>query len=264
MAAVSQALVEFANHFRQPAGPGVEIIETGRYRINLQPDLPIPGPNAASWIRCTSDEADAVIDEVRGIVAKRHLPIMWALDPETQPADFAEHLAARGVLPETHSPEVKVMILDANTRLEAPAVPGLELHDALADAQTFRMADSVNAQAFHDAEREPAGQERRRANQIAAGNRRFLLATVDGEPAGSAGMTLFPPQGAIINGGAVREKFRGRGVYRTLVAARLAMAREAGVAGLSVWGGPMSAPILARLGFVAVGWRRFYVDTSTA
>jgi len=41
------------------------------------------------------------------------------------------------------------------------------------------------------------------------------------------------------------------------------MAREAKVAGLVVWGGPMSAPILTRLGFQTVGWRRFYVDTST-
>ena len=47
-----------------------------------------------------------------------------------------------------------------------------------------------------------------------------------------------------------------------MVAERLRIAREAGVAGLSVWGGPMSAPILAKLGFVKVGWRRFYPDRS--
>jgi GNAT superfamily N-acetyltransferase len=259
-----EALIEFANHFRQPEGPGIEIIDTPRYRITLQPDYPIPGPNAVSWIRCTSSEAGEVIDEVRATVSPRHLPIMWTLDPETEPADFSNHLASLGVFPEEHSPEVKVMVLGIDAPLDAPSVAGLELHDALADAETFRLADAVNAEAFHDPERDPAAQERRRANQLAAGNRRVLLATVDGEPAGSAGMTVFPPDGAIINGGAVREKFRGRGVYRSLVATRLAMAREAGVAGLTVWGGPMSAPILGRLGFITVGWRRFYLDTSTA
>jgi GNAT superfamily N-acetyltransferase len=263
MAAVSQGLIDFANHFRQPADPGIEIIETPRYRITLQPDYPIPGPNAVSWIRCAPDEADEVIDEVRATVSPRSLPIMWTLDPETKPAGFPEHLAAHGVYPEERSPEVKVMVLDVDAALDAPPVPGLELHDALADAETFRLADAVNAEAFHDAERDPVAQERRRANQLAAGNRRVLLATVDGEPAGSAGMSVFPPEGAIINGAAVREKFRGRGVYRSLVAARLAMAREADVAGLSVWGGPMSAPILDRLGFVTVGWRRFYLDRAT-
>jgi uncharacterized protein YgbK (DUF1537 family) len=49
-----------------------------------------------------------------------------------------------------------------------------------------------------------------------------------------------------------------------MVAARLEIARHAGVAGLIVWGGDMSAPILGRLGFQKVGWRKFYLDTSTA
>src|SRR5204863_506058 len=135
MPGVSQALVEFANHHRQPAAPGIEVIETPRYRITLQPDCPIPGPNSIAWVRCSADAAD--------------------------------------------------------------------------------------------------------------------------------GMTLFPPLGAIINGGAVRPKFSGRGVYRALLAARLRIAREAGVAGLAVWGGEMSAPFLSGLGFQTVGWRRFYLDEST-
>jgi len=33
--------------------------------------------------------------------------------------------------------------------------------------------------------------------------------------------------------------------------------------GLTVWGGHMSRPILAKLGFEKVGWCRFYLDTST-
>jgi hypothetical protein len=45
-----------------------------------------------------------------------------------------------------------------------------------------------------------------------------------------------------------------------MVAERLRIAREAGAAGLSVWGGRMSAPILARLGFQKVGWRKFLLD----
>jgi len=134
--------------------------------------------------------------------------------------------------------------------------------DGLADPESFRKADDVNSKAFGSASRSFESQERRRKNQVAAVNRRLLLATVAGEPAGSAGLTLFPPAGAIINAGAVLPKFRGRGIYRAMVAARLEMARAAGAEGLTVWGGEMSAPILARLGFQTVGWRRFYLDTS--
>ena len=269
MAAVSQALIEFANRSRLPAAPGIEIIDTDRYRITLQPDHPIPGPNAVSWIRCTPQDAADVIDEVRATVAPRHLPIMWTIDPETEPGDFADRLAARGILPAAHSPEAAVMVLAIGAPIALPEVHGLEVHDALADPDLYRRADAVNAEAFESEQRgrtpeEIEAQERRRRNAIAAGNRTFLLATIDGEPAGSAWMTVHGARGALINGGAVRAKFRGRGVYRAMVAVRLEMARKAGVPGLAVWGGPMSAPILERLGFEKVGWRRFYVDTSTA
>src|SRR5207302_1168594 len=189
MGAVSQALVDFAKYVRQPAAPGIEVIETPRYRIVLQPDFPIPGPNSVAWVRCRPDEADALIDEVHAQVAPRHVPLMWTLDPETEPADFTDYLEARGIQPDPHGSTAAV----------------------------------------------------------------------------SAGMTLFPPAGATINGGAVRAKFRGRGIYRAMVAARLEMAREAGVeGGLAVWGGAMSAPILTRLGFETVDERRFYLDPSTA
>lgn len=260
MAINSDGLESFAREFRQPPAPGIEVIETPRYRATLQPNYPIPGPNGVAWIRCAADEAEAVIAEVRAIFAARRLPLMWVLDSGTSPRDFADRLVAHGVLPEPHAPEVKVMVLPAGASVAAPSIAGLELHDALADAELFRAADAVNAEAFHESARDPGPQERRRLDQLAAGNRRVLLATVDGEPAGSAGMTIYAPRGAIINGGAVREKFRGRGVYRALVAERLRMAREAGAAGLSVWGGRMSAPILERLGFETVGWRRFYLD----
>ena len=270
MPAVSQALVDWANGWRQPPAPGIEIVETPRYRLVFQPDFPIPGPNSASWIRCRPEEADQVIAEVRDAFRGRGLPLMWVLDPGTEPDSFPEFLAARGIHPEehAHAPETAVMVLPIDATISAPPVQGLELHDALADSETFRRANAVNVEAFtgvvlagDDPERD-ALLEKRRLNNLAYASRRVIFATVDGEPAGSAGLNLFPPDGAILNGGAVRPKFRGRGVYRALLAARLGMARQAGVAGVSVWGGPMSAPILERLGFVKVGWRRFYLDSS--
>jgi GNAT superfamily N-acetyltransferase len=268
MAGVSQALIEFANQHRQEAAPGIEVLVTPRYRITLQPDFPIPGPNSVSWIRCGPDEAGDVIDQARAVFAARRLPTMWILDPGTRPADFPSRLSARGIEPDPRSPSVDVMVLPAGAPLAAPAVPGLEIVDALRDLETFTLADAVNAEAFGSSPRAGpqhlAALERRRLAQLAAGNRRVLLATVAGEPAGSAGLTLHPPGGAIINGGAVRPRFRGRGVYRALVAARARIAGQAGVEGLAVWGAPSSAPTLARLGFVTVGWRRFHVDTGTA
>jgi len=101
MKGVSQeGLIRFANTFRQPAAPGFEIVETPRYRIVLQPDVPHAGPNHVTWIRCTEDEADGVIVEVRSRIAPRHVPFMWTLDPDTEPANFPYYLAARDVHPD--------------------------------------------------------------------------------------------------------------------------------------------------------------------
>ena len=263
MTAVSQALVDWANGWRQPPGPGFEIVETSRYRIVLQPDFPVPGPNSASWVRCRPDEADAVIDEVTRLITGRGLPFMWVLDPDTEPANFPEYLAAHGVMPDRAGPDAAVMVLPIDAAIDLPPVAGLELRDGLADVESFRAVDAVNAESFGGRTTPSdsaysAQLARRRQNQLDAGNRRVILATIDGEPAGSSGLSLYAPEGAIVNGGAVRPKFRGRGVYRAMVAARLQMAREAGARGLCVWGGPMSAPILARLGFVRVGSRVFY------
>ena len=265
MAAVSQALVAFANEYRMPAGPGIEVVDAPWCRITFQPDYPVPGPNSAAFVRCPAAEVDAMVDEVRAMFRARGLPLTWILDPGHEPADLAQRLVARGATPDATSPEVAVMVLPAGASLEPPQVEGLELLDALVDIDLFRAADAVNVEAFRAAPRsadasQRAAQERRWRNLRDAGNRRLVLATVRGEPAGSAGMALHAPAGAIINGGAVAPRFRGRGVYRAMVAERLRLAREAGAAGLSVWGGPMSAPILARLGFQAVGWRRFLLD----
>jgi GNAT superfamily N-acetyltransferase len=160
------------------------------------------------------------------------------------------------------------MVLPVDATVDAPPIAGLQIRDALTDLESFRMAEGAAVEAFEG--RLPDGSpdhvamlERRRLNFRAEGNRHVLLATVDGEPAGRCGIIVHPPRGAVINGGSVRPKFRGRGIYRAMVATRLEIARKARVAGLIVWGGDMSGPILTSLGFQTVGWRRFYPDGGT-
>jgi GNAT superfamily N-acetyltransferase len=264
MAPTLEKLTDFAENHRQEPSPGVEVIVTPRYRITLIPDFPVPGPNSVSWIRCNPEEADDAIEEAQATVVARNLPAMWVIDPGTLPADFATRLEAHGMRPDPHGAEATVMVLPASATIDSPTVPGLELVDALADPVAFKAANDAAAEAFESTHRgdDPeliAMNERRRKNSVDAGNRRLLLATVNGEPAGSASLTLFPPRGAIINGGAVRPKFRGQGVYRALVAARLEIARSEGAAGLVVQAGHMSKPILSQLGFTPVSWRRFYL-----
>jgi GNAT superfamily N-acetyltransferase len=248
-------LVELAlRPFGRPA-PGVIVDRTPERVVELRPNHPIPGPNNVSRIRCTPERVQAMIAEARALTLSRGLRCIWILDPDARPADLPDRLAASGLLPED---DLAVMVLPASADLETPDAP-VELVDALRDAETFRTAESVQAAAFgHD----PAPrQDGRLADARADPRRRFALALVDGLPAGAGWATVFE-DGVLLNGGAVVPRFRGRGVYRTLVAARLGMARSAGVAGICVQARPdTSAPILARLGFTEVGRVRVFAET---
>jgi GNAT superfamily N-acetyltransferase len=263
MAAVSQ-LAEFGRTFRQRPGPGIEIVETPLCLMQLMPDFPLPGPNNVTWIRCQAGEVDGLIEDVRRTFASRGLPAAWILDPDAQPPDLAERLAAHGIQPDPHGARSAVMVLPASADIDGPRVEGLEVGDGLESFEAFEAAERVAGEAFGG---EPFGtpsmldatRRRRFDNNRAAGNRRTVLAMVNGEPAGSGSLSLFPPDGALMNGGAVRPKFRGLGVYRAMVVARLQLVRDAGAAGIVVWGGDMSRPILERLGFETVSWRDFYI-----
>ena len=77
-------------------------------------------------------------------------------------------------------------------------------------------------------------------------------------PAGAGGYTLAGPV-ARLWGAAVVPAFRGRGIYRALVRARLAEAAPRGAALALVHAEPTSSPILRRLGFGVYGQKQVLV-----
>jgi GNAT superfamily N-acetyltransferase len=251
---VPDELVELAlRPWSRPYG-GVILDRTPERLVQLSPNHPIPGPNSVSLIRCASDRVEPMVAEARALAARNGLRCVWILDPDARPADLPERLAACGIRPVD---DLAVMVLPATAELVSPG-PGIEVVDALRDAEAFRAAEAVQAAAFGGG---PAPrQEGRFADGRADPRRRFLLALADGEPAGAGWATVFE-EGVFLNGGAVAPAFRGRGVYRALVAARLDVARGAGLAGLGVQARrDTAAPILARLGFIEVGTSRIFAE----
>jgi GNAT superfamily N-acetyltransferase len=78
-----------------------------------------------------------------------------------------------------------------------------------------------------------------------------FVARVQGEPAGGAAVFVSPSRAAVLTGAAVLPRFRGLGVQRALIAARLAYAKELGadVAASSTLPNSVSQKNLERLGF---------------
>jgi len=231
---------------------GVIVDRTPERIVELQPSFPIPGPNHAALIRCAAGRVAPMIEEVRALAASHGLPLIWILDPDARPADLPERLAACGL---ELFEETAVMVLPAAAEL-LPGATGVEIVDALRDEATFAAMEGVQAAAFGGG---PAPRQAERfAHAAADPARHCYLALLDGEPAG-AGWATTHGAGVLLNGGAVTPRLQGRGIYRALLAERLALARRLALPGVGVQAKPdTSAPILARLGFVQVGIHGMY------
>jgi GNAT superfamily N-acetyltransferase len=107
--------------------------------------------------------------------------------------------------------------------------------------------------------------EKRRAaaperwGSLSGENVTHYLGYLDGEPVGF-GRVAFTPAGGLLMGGSVLPAARGRGIYTALVHARWNEAVARGTPCLIVGAGPMSAPILERLGFERIGAIRVLRD----
>lgn len=97
------------------------------------------------------------------------------------------------------------------------------------------------------------------AAKVRSGSGGAVVAYLDGRPVGSGGLTVAGTD-ARLWGGVVLPEARGRGVYRAVLAARLAYARQAG-ADLAIVKGRVqtSGPILRRAGFAAFGQERSWL-----
>jgi hypothetical protein len=179
----------------------------------------------------------------------------WKTRGHDAPADLPERLLAHGFIAE--EPET-VMIGEAAGLTTAPPLPA---------EVTLRRIDPTDSEgALRDVERMIAMQEAvfgRTAHDDAQTMARALIedsflseawiAEADGEVICTGRLALVPDtEFAGLWGGATRDDWRLRGVYRALCAARARSAIEKGVRYLHSDSTEGSRPILERSGFVAV------------
>jgi GNAT superfamily N-acetyltransferase len=130
------------------------------------------------------------------------------------------------------------------------------------DEATTRDHWSVATAAFGEG-RMPGGDDVRRMAEEAAADHRegrggCAIGYLDGRPVGSGGLTTAGDVVRLWSGGVVPSA-RGRGVYRAVLATRLAYAVERGATMAIVKGRvETSGPILRRVGFTAYGQERCY------
>jgi GNAT superfamily N-acetyltransferase len=209
-------------------------------------------------IRLDGGAVDAAVRNVRALLRARGLDeATWWVGERSTPPDLAERLQALGLASDEPG-QLTTLAIDS----EPAGTPTVEVR-RVESLEDYLTALEIDWEAFDvAAERR---EERRAAARaawpliVADGRSRVYLAYLDGKAVGF-GRAVFAPWAAILLGGATLPEARGRGVYTSLVHARWRETVARGVPRVVVSAGPMSAPILEKLGFSRLGRVRLLCD----
>ncbi len=213
---------------------------------------------AVESIRLAVETVAKAVDDVRGLLRERGLTkVTWWVGPSSSPPDLEHRLLACGLTLDD-DPNLTLLVLDrppaSSSDLDVRRVTTRdELVAALAlESEAF---GNTPAETAERVARGDAAWERLKHD----GTVEHYVAYLDNRPVGF-GRGVFTPEGGLLLGGATLPDARGHGVYTALVNARWAEAVRRGTPRLIVAAGPMSGPILERLGFTSNGTVRLIVD----
>lgn len=202
------------------------------------------GFNYVSAWDLTAQAMAAAVAEQAAWFRARGEELMWRVYDHDGPPGLSACLSAAGFEPD---PQGTLMFFDLTHELTAPLAGGVEVRRArtLADLDGFVSAAGL---AFGQ---EEAWQREAFAKQLDDPNMALFVAWAGGQAVASARLEMAIGRSfGLLFGGGVAPAYRGRGLYRALVAARVLEAQRRGLAYLSIEARDTSRPILERLGFV--------------
>ena len=231
-------------------GPLLRIVGQFRGFVSGPRDLGVEG-----------DALDDLIARQRDFFAARGEALEWKTRAHDTPADLTERLRAAGFVPEER--ETVLVGRAAEMAVEEPTLrDGVTVRRVTADADMRRIAAMESRVWGQDRSwlaEDLIGRVSSAPDEIAV-----YVAEADGEVVCAAWLVFRAgTEFAGLWGGSTLAEWRGRGIYRALVALRAALAVSRGVTYLHVDASDDSAPILRRLGFHAVTTTTPYIWTPT-
>ena len=211
-------------------------------------------------IGVTGAELDRLIARQRDCFAGRGEAVGWQTRAHDEPADLTARLRAAGFVPG----ETDTVLIGLTAELAtAPVLPGgVVLRWVTVDDDMRRIAAMQSAVWGQDWSW--LGDNLIARIAAAPQGISVVAAEAGGEVVCAAWLVFFQPGAdsfARLLGGSTLPQWRGRGIYRALVAARAQRATARGVTYLQADASADSAPILRRLGFRAVTTTTTYVWT---
>ncbi|MFE3139939.1 GNAT family N-acetyltransferase [Streptomyces scopuliridis] len=240
------ALAAFDRRMRRdarPDGPGARVERVGEVvrQTGAAHDW-----HGVLWSDLTEDTAAGAIAEQIEYFTSLGREFEWKLYAHDRPARLADLLRAAGFTP---GPTEALMVTETGDAPAAPTLPdGVRLL-TVTDAAGVELLADVHERAFGT---DRTGLRERLSAQLASAPETVVavVALAGDTPVSAARMEL-PPDAdfaGLWGGGTVRE-WRGRGLYRALVAHRARIAADRGYRTLHVDATDLSRPILERLGF---------------
>ena len=180
---------------------------------------------------------------------ERNEPFEWKLHEHDLPADLAERLEAHGFVPEDRE---TIVIAPVSAVTSVPVLPeGVALREVTARADFERIGAMEHAIWQDDRDWLVGALESERAADPAAIT--IVVAEAGAEVVCAAWVRFAEGTDfASLWGGGTLPAWRGRGIYRAIVAYRANLAAARGFRYLQVDASDDSRPILERLGFVRV------------
>lgn len=241
----------------QPDSPGARVERDGAVvrQIGAVHDW-----NGVHWADVDAATADDVIAEQVRYFTSLGREFEWKLHSHDRPSDLADRLRAAGFVPEPPETVMVAEVADLPTEPEPPeGVRLLPVTDAagvrlMADAHEAAFGEAGSGLGQRLAER-VLGQLTQAPDAVVA-----VVAMAGDVPVSSARMEFHPGTDfAGLWGGGTAPRWRGKGIYRALIAHRTRIAADRGYRYLQVDASDDSRPILRRLGFVPLSVTTPYV-----
>lgn len=227
-----------------PRLPELHVIERPGWLQIITPLIRNGALNEVIFSELDEQHADAIIDATIAEYRAAGLKFRWYVGPGSAPADLGKRLERRGLVASWGRGM-------ARSTSSPPGAGGPAIRVAEVEATNVDVFSQVMAGGWGI---ELPALAAINALIVAAPDRpqRLFLATCDGEPAATASYIAFP-RSAFLNGGVVLPQYRGRGLYRALVRARLVHASSRGIElATSHAREATAAPILEHMGFETI------------
>lgn len=230
----------------EPDGPITRVVGDRRGFVNGPVDLGLSGA-----------DLDALIKRQQDFFAARGEGLEWKTRAHDRPAELFDRLLAAGFVAEDE--ETVLIGLAADIADEHPPMPeGVELRE-ITDESGFQGIADLEAEVWSD---DRGHLVARLTREVATGLVTVYAAVADGRIVSAAWADYKPGIEFVgIWGGATLPRWRGRGIYRALVARRAWLAVQRGYRYLQIDASKDSRPIVARLGFTEVTTTTPYIWT---